>query len=186
MRKLILITVTTALLAGVSFAANAPKRQPYQPKSPARIGIGFDSQLSNAGMQSLALRYWLSEDMAAEGFLGFAFGDNKIFDLGGIFISVIKKEQNLNFYALGLIGMENTTTKVTSTAVTASGITTTTEDKSETALTVGGGLGIEFFLSGLPNLGFGAEFGVGYNSSTKLFGTIGHWLSSVGIRYYYQ
>jgi len=144
-------------------------------ESSERLGIGFNSQLSLVGVNTISVRYW--QDMIGfDGMLGFSLGDpNKYFDLGGKVLFAIKKEQNMKLYGFGLLGIEN-----------ASRNPVTGEDKSDTSVTFAGGLGAEFFLQGLPNLGFSTELGVGYNSTSKIFGTVGNWIPNAGVRYYFQ
>ncbi|MHB9155278.1 MAG: hypothetical protein ACYC5N_06235 [Endomicrobiales bacterium] len=183
MKKLFLASCCVMLLSGVSFARNGAPRKATTPKgTPAvqqtegAIGVGFNSQLSRRGLESLALRAWLSDTLGIEGILGFAFGDGEsFFDLGGKVLGVIRKEQNLSLYGFGLLGIENSSIKNPVTGDTA----------SETSVAFGGGLGVEFFLQGLPNLGFGTEIGLGYNSGSKQFGTLADWITSVGMRYYF-
>jgi hypothetical protein len=163
------------------FARDGQRRAPASTASSStsntnnRLGLGFNSQLSNVGVDTLSVRYWADDRVGFEGMLGFSLGDNnKYFDLGGKFLFSLKKEQNLNLYGFGLLGIEN-----------ANRNPVTGEDKSDTALTVAGGLGAEFFLPGLPNLGFSTELGLGYNSTSKIFDTFGHWIPNAGIHYYF-
>lgn len=136
-----------------------------------KTGVGFNSQLSGHGIDSLSIRRWISKKTAVEGLLGFTLGDDVIFDAGGKILTVLKEEENLNIYGFGMAGMESYNPDV---------------GDSDTAVTAGAGLGAEFFMSGLPNLGFGAEIGFGFNNADdkSQFGTSAGWLSSVGIRYY--
>lgn len=170
MKKILLTFTTICIVAGSLFAKEAPRKYLEQSSHAGKIGIGANSQLSAIGLNSLAIRYWPTSRFAMDGLLGFAFGgDNKAFDIGAKFLGVIKAEQNMRLYGAGIIGVENTDIN----------------GKSDTAFVIGGGLGVEFFLSGLPNLGFGAEFGVGYDSVTKTFSTVSTLLQSIGIRYYF-
>lgn len=194
MKKLLLTASVLSLMTVVAFARDGRPSQTYRAERAAstradeRIGLGFNSQLSGRTrievngntyaapqITSLALRYWADSKIGFEGILGFGFGDDtKIFDLGGKFLYTIKKEANMRVYGVGLLGIENASIKIAGS------------DHSETAFTIAGGLGTEFFLNGLPNLGFGIEMGVGYNSSSKTFGTEASWLNNVGVRYYFE
>ncbi|GEM_PF-1163678 len=190
MKRLVLAVCAVSLFGGVSFAKeikHSVSAAPVRVQSDAKTGFGFNSQLSGnttvdvngqpqpiPATTSLALRYWTAGSMGFEGILGFGFGDNaKGFDLGGKVLGVIKKESNMRVYGYGIIGIENVSIKVQG------------KDYSDTAFTIGTGVGAEFFLSNLPNLGFGVEAGIGYNSSSKLFGTQAG-LTNVGVRYYFS
>ncbi|MDD5688374.1 MAG: hypothetical protein PHE88_11160 [Elusimicrobia bacterium] len=148
----------------------SPKRTLTADVPSKRTGIGFNSQLSNLGVDSLSIRYWTTKKVAIEALLGFSLGDNTIFNIGGKFLTVLKAEQNLNLYGFGIIGIENYDLGYA----------------SDTSFMAGGGFGVEFFLSGLDNLGFGTELGLIYKNinDNNQFGTSSGWLSSVGIRYY--
>lgn len=163
MKRLLLAVCFVVFVSGVSFA-----------KSNAKTGIGFSSQISDNGISSLALRYWGPGKTGFEGLLGFSFdNDNKFINIGAKILGIIKKEQNLSYYAFGLLGIENYSIK------------TLGLDESDTTFIGGAGWGVEFFLQGLPNLGFGAELGLQYNSHTKALSTSSDWLSNLGIRYYF-
>lgn len=177
MKKVFILLAALISLANVMQAAPAQKKLQKETTTtwkqvPAKqTAIGFSSQFSNVGLNSFALRHWLSSDNALEGVLGFSFGDNlKVIDIGGKYIGVIKQEPSLKFYGFGALGIENCDQN----------------GESNTGVLVGGGLGWEFFFSGLSNLAFNIEFGMGYNSTPgiKSFGTSGYWLPAVGIRYY--
>ena len=179
MKKFLLLACLLSLSAGI-VSAKDPQTQKKAPapqtssstKEAGRIGVGFNSQLSNFGLTSLSLRYWLDRKIAIEGILGFSVGDIKGIDLGGKFLGVLKSEQNLNVYGFGLLGIESFDNTGTGGAT------------NETKATVGGGLGTEFFFNGLPNLGFGAEIGLVYNGFSKSLTTFGNLITSVGIHYY--
>ncbi|MFH0948717.1 MAG: hypothetical protein V1833_06975 [Elusimicrobiota bacterium] len=130
-----------------------------------KIGVGFNSQLSGNGVDSLSVRYWFSKKMAVEGLLGFSLGNDTIFDVGGKFLTILKEENNLNLYGFGIMGIES---------------------YHDTSFSVGGGVGVELFFSDFPNLGFGTEIGLGFSNAndTSQFGTKADWLSAVGVRYY--
>ncbi|HAX61776.1 MAG TPA: hypothetical protein DCX95_04340 [Elusimicrobia bacterium] len=136
-----------------------------------KTGVGFNSQLSGLGVDSLSVRYWFSKKMAVEGLLGFSLGDDTIFNVGGKFLTVVKEEKNLNLYGFGIAGIESYNPDL---------------GESDTALTLGGGFGAEFFFSDFPNLGLAAEVGLNFTdiNDNSQFGTAAGWLSAVGIRYY--
>jgi hypothetical protein len=185
MKKLLLAACIVSLFTGASFArdggtkrtASAAQTQTYSSSSSndtaGRFGLGFNSQL-NGGLGSFALRYWSSASLGFEGIFGFALGDDsKIFDIGGKILIPVKKAQNLNLYGFGLLGLDSVTREIAG------------EDETDTGVIIGGGFGTEFFFNGIPDLAFLAEMGIGYNSNTKVFGTFGNWLSTVGLRYYF-
>lgn len=161
MKKLIAVACFVGLVSGIVFAKDLSKK----------TGVGFNSQLSGLGVDSLSVRYWFSKKMAVEGLLGFSMGDDTIFNIGGKFLTVVKEEKNLNLYGFGIAGIESYDPD---------------KGDSDTALTLGGGFGVEFFFSDFPNLGFAAEVGLNFTdiNKTSQFGTSAGWLSAVGIRYY--
>jgi hypothetical protein len=185
MKKICFAVLFLSLAVCSSVVYAAPRKTVISPEpkreynrapesSDTRTGLGFNTQLtgnSGVAVNSLSLRFWTSENFGLEPILGFYFGDNiTFFDLGFKFLSSIKKEENLRCYWYGLLGLENW--KIGS--------------QSDTDMTIAGGLGVEFFLQGLPNLGFGAEIGAGYNSGAKAFSTTAGLVSSVGMRYYFK
>ncbi|PIU83090.1 MAG: hypothetical protein COS68_05980 [Elusimicrobia bacterium CG06_land_8_20_14_3_00_38_11] len=157
MKKFFAVLCIVGLASSFSFGRDVSKK----------TGVGFNSQLSGFGVDSLSVRWWFSKKMAAEGLLGFSLGDDTIFNVGGKFLTVIKEEKNLNIYGFGIIGIES-------------------HQSDDTSFSVGGGFGTEFFFSDFPNLGFGAEIGLGFSNANNKnqFGTSAGWLSAVGIRYY--
>ena len=161
MKKFFAVLCIVSLASSFSFGRDMSKK----------TGVGFNSQLSGLGVDSLSVRYWFSKKMAVEGLLGFSLGDDTIFNVGGKFLTVLKEEQNLNIYSFGVAGIESYDPDL---------------GKSDTALTLGGGFGVEFFFSDFPNLGFATEVGLNFTdiNDTSQFGTTAGWLSAVGIRYY--
>jgi hypothetical protein len=176
MKRLLLAACAVALLSSASFARDGA-RKAAAPASPAsserQMGLGY-TQIS--GVNSLSLRYWTNDKLGFEGIFGFSLGENdKIIDIAGKVLPVIKKEQNLTLYGFGVLGIENQSIKSPVTGDTA----------SDTSVLFGAGVGAEFFLQGLPNLGFGTEIGIAYSGATKVFGTYAGYMSSVGVRYYF-
>jgi hypothetical protein len=183
MRKLVFLSTIILCAATLSYAKEnqAPRRAAATNTTASsasnatnRIGLGFNTQLTNAGISSVSARYWSDDRLGFEGLFGFAFGnDTRYIDLGGKILLGIKKERNLNLYGFGLLGIENWN------------IDRNGNSTSDTDVTVAGGLGVEFFFEGLPNLGFGTELGLGYNSGSEIFGTRADWIPAVGMRYYF-
>jgi len=178
------------LFGGMSYAklfeSAVPDSTARDTQTDGQIGLGFNSQISgnvvsvdnnNVAVQSvtsLAVRDWATKYIGYEGMLGFGFGNNtSIIDIGAKILATIKKEQHMRTYGFGLLGFES------------SSITVGGKSYSSTGVTIGAGLGAEFFFTGLPNLGFGVEAGIGYNSSTEIFSTQGS-MTDVGIRYYFK
>lgn len=176
MKKLVLAACCVIVTTGALFAAPRKATSAPQSTAKARTGVGFTTQFSQIGATSLSLRSWISDSLGVEGALGFTSGDvNSAVNLGAKVLAPLKKEQNLTLYGFGMLGFES---------ISKIG----TVSKSETDVTVGAGVGVEFFFQGLPNLGFGTEIGLSYGGLTdaKQFGTFASWIPSVGMRYYFQ
>jgi hypothetical protein len=186
MKKVLAAACIAVLFAGTSFAREGTQRSTRtetmskSSSSDRKIGIGFNNQLSGivggfTGVNGLSIRYW-DDKLGLEGILGFASGDvTSSVDIGGKFLGLLKKEQNMNIYGFGIVGIESYS-KIAGVS------------NSDTSFLIGGGLGTEFFIPGLPNLGFSAEIGLGFRSLGKdstEFATFSGWLPDVGIRYYF-
>ncbi|UCD85977.1 MAG: hypothetical protein JSU92_07230 [Deltaproteobacteria bacterium] len=144
-----------------------------------RVGLGYNSQIETIGVEYFqidgpSIKYGISPDIGIQGILGFSNYSNgvefSVLVLGGKFFYNIIKEENMNFYAgggLGIISLSNAA--------------------DETGIFVCGYVGEEFFFSGLPNLGFSAEMGLVIESMDDLgsyVGTYGGFLE-IGINYYF-
>ena len=139
-----------------------------------RVALGFNSQLSPTGLNSLSIKFWPNSDLCLQGNLGFMFSDilDEI-DIGGKLLFKIKNETNLNVYAGGGLGI----------AVVDPDI-----GDSETAFSIKGILGVEYFFNGLPNLAFSSELGLGiydYADNTD-FGLNADTFLTAGIHYYFN
>ena len=138
-----------------------------------RIGIGFNSQLSPYGINSISIKYWPGPTFCLQGMLGFQMTDDvDVFDLGGKMLFRIKSEQNMNVYAGGGLGIANTDPD---------------QGDSDTSFSLSGVLGVEYFFSGLPNLGFSTELGLmfrDYNNNDSV-GSDADIFSTAGIHYYF-
>ena len=144
-----------------------------------RIGLGYNSQIETIGVDYFQLagpsvKYGITPDVGIQGIFGFSSYSNgvefSVFVLGGKFFYNIVKEENMNFYAGGGLGILNVSNAV-----------------DETGIVVCGYVGEEFFFSGLPNLGFSAEMGLVIESMDDLgsyVGTYGGFLD-IGIHYYF-
>lgn len=138
-----------------------------------RIGIGFNSQISNLNLNSLSARYWMSNGIGIQGLLGFNFGNREnVFDLGAKIMTKVKEEENIYLYAGGLLGLEYDKPEGRS---------------SDTNWSLGGFGGYEFFFKELPNLGFSVEIGLRYKTvgDNSSFGTTADLFNVVGIHYYF-
>ena len=115
-----------------------------------RLGVGYSALSPLSGW---SIRYWLSEDLAANGILGFHFEtDRNTFLLGGRIIYKAKDEKNLNLYLGGEIGIDF-------------------RENRDDNFSIGPFAGVEYFMMQLPNLGLGAEIGAYYQSAASAFAT---------------
>lgn len=140
-----------------------------------RLGVGFKNQFA-MDLPAISTTYFLSKDFA----LGAALGvdtqrANSRFGFMAKLQRVVFHEDNLHFYmgaGAGLISYEST-----------SGTTQTTESGFELL----GFAGSEFYFSGLENLGFNMEFGVGVTSiaSGVRFRTLADNPFRAGITFYF-
>ena len=138
-----------------------------------KVGLGFNSQLSPTGMDSISGKYWLNNELGFQGIFGFTFSDDvNEYDLGGKALFKIKDEENMYVAAIGGLGLAHVDPDKTD---------------SDTGWWASVGVGLEYFFSGLPNLGFSTEVGFqisDYNDNTA-FGTMADTFVSAGIHYYF-
>ncbi len=139
-----------------------------------RVGLGFNSQLSPNGINSASLKIWTTPDICLQPILGFEFTDdvNEI-DIGGKLLYKLKDEKNMNVYTGGGIGVAIVDPDV---------------GDSETAFSIGALLGVEYFFSGLPNLGFSSEieFLVSDYLENTTVGLDADTFLTAGIHYYFE
>jgi hypothetical protein len=131
-----------------------------------RIGVGFQSQLGQSA--ALSARYALpmpkpTQNMQLELDVGFDVGaDTTAFMAGGRALYGFLAEDNLTLYGAGGVAWLG----------------------GDDNLRVQPALGAEFFLFGLENLGFSAEWGVnidmGASSGVRTFGT-----AAAGVHYWF-
>lgn len=144
--------------------------------------VGDNSGIANtfAGSQAISTKYWLNEDLGFEGLFGYLTLKNE--DIGGWAAKIaakvlynLNKEDNMNFYGGAGLGL------------LPSRIDYGPEVERSTGFLAMVFLGTEFFLQGLPNLGFDVEFGLQYLTvdSFSQFGTYGGGFGILGIRYYF-
>ncbi len=136
-----------------------------------RLGIGVkqDSALDN--LPEIATVYYPTPDIGVTGGLGIdTKKDESRFSFNGGVRRIIFKEDNMNFYLggrLGLINYEKASDK-------------------KSGFELSGLFGGEFFLPGLDSLGFTFEGGVGVVSTSDVrFRTLGDSPLSAGIIFYF-
>ena len=107
-------------------------------------------------------------------FCGFNYSDAyDELDIGGKVYFKLKDEENLHVDAIAGLGFARVDPD---------------EGNTETAKWISVGIGIEYFFSGLPNLGFSTEVGItmtDYDDDTS-FGTTGDSFVGAGIHYYFD
>ncbi len=162
-KTLAVICLCTLMVAGTVYAKDLK----------GKVGLGFNSQLSENGMDSVSAKYWLNNDLGFQGIFGFTFSDDvDELDLGGKVLYKLIDEDNMYVAGIGGLGMSRVDPD---------------QGDSDTGWWLSGGVGLEYFFSGLPNLGFSAELGLvfsdyGDNSS---FNTSADTAVSAGIHYYF-
>lgn len=139
-----------------------------------RLGIGFNSQLTERGVNSISTKYWLSSNLGFQGTFGFVSSDDyDELDLGGKVLFKIQDEKNLHVDTFGGLGFVSYDPEV---------------GDSDSGLAISGGLAIEYFFSGLPNLGFSSEIGMQFSdiNDNSSFRTTADTFITAGIHYYFK
>jgi len=138
------------------------------------LGVGFNSQFSPNDVDAISAKYWINNELAVQGLLGFNYSDTRDeIDLGAKAYFKIKDEENLHVDAIGGLGFARVDPD---------------EGDTENAIFMTIGVGIEYFFSGLPNLGFSTEVGLtimDYEDDTA-FGTAADSFIGAGIHYYFD
>jgi hypothetical protein len=138
------------------------------------LGVGFNSQFSPHGVDSISGKYWIGDKLAVQGLIGFNYSDSRDEnDLGAKVYYKIKDEENLHADAFCGLGFAHVNPD---------------PGDAETAIWLSFGGGIEYFFSGLPNLGFSTEVGLtlmDYDDDTS-FGTNADSFIGAGIHYYFD
>jgi hypothetical protein len=140
-----------------------------------RLGVGYSDQFSEQ-LPSMAIRYFPDPKLGIGAALGVDTKENEAkFGFMVKLYRLIFVEDNMNFYmgtGAGLISIEETTTAAT---------------ESDSGFELSGFCGAEFFLTGLENLGFSFEAGVGVTSirSEVRFRTIGDSPIKAGLTFYF-
>ncbi len=172
------------VFAGTAGAKDLSQRISLGYNNQASVGWigGADSGLTQQFLYSngISTKYWLNRDLGFEGVLGYYTAKNE--EVGGWAAQIMGKvhyvlnhEDNMMFYTgggLGLIPMK---------------VDYGREEENETGFLFNAFLGWEFFLQGLPNLGFDVEVGLQYVDVDTFasFGTYGGGFGLLGIRYYF-
>jgi hypothetical protein len=138
------------------------------------LGVGFNSQFSLQDVDALSGKYWINNELAIQGLLGFNYSDTTDeLDLGGRVYFKIQDEENLHVDVIAGLGLSRVDPDKGST---------------ETGTWINVGVGIEYFFNGLPNLGFSTEVGLtltDYDDDTS-FGTTADSFVGAGIHYYFD
>jgi len=138
------------------------------------LGVGFNSQFSPHDVDSISGKYWINNELGVQGLLGFKYSDSRDeIDLGGKVYFKIKDEENMHVDAIGGLGFARVDPD---------------KGDTETATWLSVGVGLEYFFSGLPNLGFSTEVGLtimDYDDDTS-FGTTADSFIGAGIHYYFD
>jgi hypothetical protein len=137
------------------------------------VGIGFNSQLSPRDITSISVKYWAGSKLCLQGMFGFQMTDTvDEFDIGGKVLFSIKNEQNMHVYAGGGLGIANIDWD---------------QGDSDTAFSLNGVLGVEYFFSGLPNLGFSTELGLMFRDydDNDSVGSDADTFFTAGMHYYF-
>jgi hypothetical protein len=136
-----------------------------------RLGIGYINQFSSQA-PALAVQYYPSMDLGLSAALAVdTERDNSSFGIMAKLYRIVFQEENLNFYmgaGVGLVSQES-------------------PGETQSGFELMGFMGSEFFFSGLENLGFRFEAGVGVTSlaSGVRFRTFGDRSLRAGIIFYF-
>ena len=141
-----------------------------------RLGVGYTNQQS-VDLPSITARYYPNSSTG----LSLAVGvdtekDNSKFGVLAKLYRIIFTENNMNFYIGGGVGL-----------LTVEEPDALNNLQNKSGFELAGFLGVEFFFSGLENLGFSFEAGVGVRSDTDgtRFRTIGDHPIRGGIIFYF-
>jgi len=138
------------------------------------LGIGFNSQFGSRDLDSISGKYWINNELAVQGLLGFSYSDEyDELNMGGRVFFKIKDEENLHVDAIAGLGFTRFDPD---------------QGNTDTATWINAGIGIEYFFSGLPNLGFSTEVGLTFmdDDDGTTFGTTADSFVGAGIHYYFD
>jgi len=161
-----------------------------------KLGVGFNAQTIGLWFSTenaftpysagVSVRYYFTDLLGMEASLGFGYYSMDVAKRQGdqngnvdysamslepkVLFNFLSEEQSV-LYAFGGLGL----------------MQYKANDDTETGIRVSAGAGIQWFFSGLPNLGFSAEFGAMYQTMDDItfFGTFGGMLASFGLHYYF-
>ena len=135
-----------------------------------RLGIGFRNAYA-IELPSIAAIYYPNPDWGMVGALGIdTQTDNSKFAFSVGVRKIVFKEDNLNFFMGGNLGM----------------VSNEVAGQSSSGFELNGIVGAEFFLAGLDSLGFNIETGIGVTNADKVrFRTIGDNFFRAGIFFYF-
>jgi hypothetical protein len=186
-----MLSAMRRLLVGVVlFSAAGLLARPASAKDLTdRVGVGYSATFSGSpdALSSVSARYWVSQEIGVEGDLGLLINSPKggssstNFGIGATGLYSFIDEPNLKLFGEGGLAFGS----VGVTTVSATGVASTT---GETAVGLNAGMGIEFFLVGLPNLGWTTELGLNYTTVSKVGSALslgGGDFATFGIRYYF-
>lgn len=140
-----------------------------------RLGVGYSNQVGVGdvnGLPSVLAKYYTDKNLAFSGAIGIATGeDDSAFGLLLKIYRVIFPEENMLFYMGGGAGL----------------VSNKVAGANNSGFELMGVVGGEFFFSGLENLGFMVEAGIGVISlsSDVSFRTIGQSPINAGIVFYF-
>jgi hypothetical protein len=164
MKRICVLLSLVMLFAGGVFAKDLK----------GHLGLGFNSQLSPQGVDAFSAKFWLNNELCVQGILGFRYTDDADeMDFGGKVHFKIKDEENLHVDVIAGLGFAYVNPD---------------RGSSDTATWMSGGMGVEYFFSGLPNLGFSTEIGfslIDYDDDTSV-GTTADTFVGAGIHYYFD
>jgi len=140
------------------------------------LGVGFNSQFGSEDedLDSISGKYWINNELAVQGLLGFKYSEeyDKL-NMGGRVYFKIKDEENLHVDVIAGLGFTRFDPD---------------QGNTDTATWINAGIGIEYFFSGLPNLGFSTEVGLTFmdHDDGTTFGTTADSFVGAGIHYYFD
>ena len=136
-----------------------------------RLGVGFRDSYTSMNLPSLSAQYYPNSQYGLIGAVGIDTEDSySRFGFSGGIRKIIFMEENLNFFMGGLLSV----------------ISKETAGSTDSGFEIAATVGTEFFLTGLENLGFNVESGLGFSNVGKVrFRTLGDSFLKAGIIFYF-
>ncbi len=159
----VIASMTVLLFASTTFAKDLT----------GKVGVGFNTQLTNSAFaDSISGKFWVDDRLGFQAFLGFAFEEfTDAFNVGGNVLYKLIDEENMYIAAVGGLGL---------------GYVDFDRGGDDLGFEVRAGGEIEYFLDGLPNLGFSTSIGLELGDVLdNTFFRTGAFLS-VGLHYYFD